>query len=219
VCIGTSATNSFADGAIIGHGASTNTAAGGVAVGRNALAGSGTGESTAIGYYANALDFGIAIGGRAKNARNGEITTTCKYYDSTTTNQYLICTFRSSAITTDATETEIYTMAGGANYRISVLARSAITFNGEFVARCDADNDCKSWTFAGTIQRNNSNTTALVTAITPAVRDATAGASAWTIAVTADDTDDFLKITVTGASGKTIRWCGKVEGTEVRNSV
>ena len=52
---------------------------------------------------------------------------------------------------------------------------------------------------------------------TPAINRvaATAGATAWAIAITADTTNGGLAVTVTGAASTTIRWVCKAETTEV----
>jgi hypothetical protein len=44
---------------------------------------------------------------------------------------------------------------------------------------------------------------------------ASSGASAWSIAITADTSNGGLAITVTGVAGTTIRWVAKLETTEV----
>jgi hypothetical protein len=52
---------------------------------------------------------------------------------------------------------------------------------------------------------------------TPAINRvaSTSGASAWTIALTADTTNGGLAVTVTGAASTTIRWVASVNTVEV----
>jgi hypothetical protein len=42
-----------------------------------------------------------------------------------------------------------------------------------------------------------------------------AGAAAWVVVITADDANDALAVTVTGAAGVAIRWHAVVPGSEV----
>ena len=71
------------------------------------------------------------------------------------------------------------------------------------------------WTFNAVIRRGaNAASTALVAAVTPALIAADADAAAWTIAVTADTTNGGLAVTVTGDTGKNIRWVCTLESTE-----
>jgi hypothetical protein len=44
---------------------------------------------------------------------------------------------------------------------------------------------------------------------------ASSGATAWTIALTADTTNGGLAVTVTGAASTTIRWVSSISTTEV----
>lgn len=49
----------------------------------------------------------------------------------------------------------------------------------------------------------------------PGANNRDSGAAAWSVAVTADNTDKYLKIAVTGEADKTIRWVAKVDLVEV----
>jgi len=87
------------------------------------------------------------------------------------------------------------------NFRIAIIAR-----------RTDADNEAGSWIFEGAIDRNGA-TTAMVA---PASGSTLAkDSAAWDVDVDADDTNDSLKIEVTGENGKIIRWVARIELTEV----
>jgi hypothetical protein len=73
-----------------------------------------------------------------------------------------------------------------------------------------------AWSFEGAIMRG-ANAASTVLIDTPSVNRvaASAGATAWTIALTADTTNGGLRVTVTGVAATTIRWVAKVETTEV----
>jgi hypothetical protein len=78
--------------------------------------------------------------------------------------------------------------------------------------------DSAMWEIQACIKRDLANNTSLVgsagTGTAPAaLRDA--GAAAWSIAVTADDTNEALVVTVTGEADKTIRWLAHIFAAEV----
>lgn len=72
---------------------------------------------------------------------------------------------------------------------------------------------CAAWVYHGAIRRSG-NTTALVGTPTAAFTGKDSGASAWSVAITADDANETLAVTVTGAAGTTIRWSGLLEVNE-----
>lgn len=104
--------------------------------------------------------------------------------------------------TTDATPTEIF--LDGSAVRQSVASDSTIMFE-IFVAarRTDVDNESAGYIFRGVID-NNAGTTALVGAVTAVYTNE--DTAAWAVAVTADNVNDALVITVTGENAKTISW-------------
>ena len=72
------------------------------------------------------------------------------------------------------------------------------------------------WSFEGGIQRQSSAAGTRLVGTPQLNRVATdPGASAWSIAITADTTNGGLAITVTGVTATTIRWVAKLETTEV----
>jgi len=76
--------------------------------------------------------------------------------------------------------------------------------------------DCASWDISGLIRRDLSNSTVLVGlsgAGTPLF--SVAPASTWSVAVSADDTNETLKIDVTGEASKTIGWHAAIYTSEV----
>jgi hypothetical protein len=65
--------------------------------------------------------------------------------------------------------------------------------------------DTATWRVFGSI-KNTAGTTALVGSVTTLAATADAGASGWAFTLTADNTNDSVKIEVTGASATTINW-------------
>jgi hypothetical protein len=120
--------------------------------------------------------------------------------------------------TTDATATVLTsnTSAAAATNQIALPINSAYFFKGEVIAGVTAAGDTKGWSIEGVIKRA---TTAASTALvgTPTVTSlyGDAGASTWSVAVTADTTNAALKITVTGQASTTIRWVAQIRTTEM----
>jgi hypothetical protein len=91
---------------------------------------------------------------------------------------------------------------------------SAYYFKGSVIAAVEGG-DSKSWTFDGQIKKGltNASTTLVGSTVTSPYGDA--GASTWTVALSADTTNGCLAVTVTGQASTTIRWACKIETTEV----
>ena len=117
--------------------------------------------------------------------------------------------------TTNATTTELFVDGASATERLILPANTTWSVRGTIVARSSTDH--VSWNFTYLINRNGSNSTTSPGSIsnTPIRIDYTAGASTWTCAVSADDTNESLKITGTGAAATNIKWVARVELTEV----
>lgn len=116
--------------------------------------------------------------------------------------------------TTDATITEMFLDGAGASGRMVLASDSTWAFHIHIVARrTDANNESAEYLRKGAID-NNAGTTALVAAVQTLGTDIEDSA-AWDITVTADNTNDSLKIEVTGEATKTIRWVAFVRTIEV----
>jgi hypothetical protein len=93
---------------------------------------------------------------------------------------------------------------------------SAYFFTGEVVAGVTGGGNTKGWTIEGVIKRGaNAASTALVGTPTVTSTYADAGASTWTIAVTADTTNGGLAVTFTGQAATTIRTVCQIRTTEM----
>ncbi len=193
---------------------------------------------TAIGYGANGGSYGVAIGynsyGNTYGIAIGRNTysglkryaialgyySTCSRYGETAVNIDGQSTYKNQAIqgrltiqTTDATATELLA-AGYAGQRFTIRASSHFAFKGIVIARDNVNNAGMSWKIEGMIKRDGAGNTALVG--TPTVTEiAKDGVLAWSVAITADDVNEALIITVTGEAAKTIRWAAVLEGVEV----
>jgi hypothetical protein len=82
-------------------------------------------------------------------------------------------------------------------------------------ARQVAGTTSAGWRLEGVIA-NDAGTVRLVGGgVTLAALGADAGAAAWTVNATADNTNKALSLTVTGAAATTINWVARVTLTEV----
>lgn len=106
--------------------------------------------------------------------------------------------------TTDATPSELF--LDGASLRATIPTNTTWAFHLHTVARDSnaATAESAAWEVKGVISNDN-GTTSLVAAVTSVtLADDTGGT--WVHAVTADDPNDSLIITVTGEAGRNIRW-------------
>ena len=120
--------------------------------------------------------------------------------------------------TTDATPTVLCSDANAASGVNQVILpnNSAYFFRGEVISGVTGGGNTKGWTIEGVIKRGaNAASTALVGTPTVTSSFADAGASTWTIAVTADTTNGGLAVTFTGQAGTTIRTVAQIRTTEM----
>jgi len=120
--------------------------------------------------------------------------------------------------TTNATETEIHIdLTTG---RAVLPASRTWLFKILMVARQTAGTagtvgDSWGHIVEGVIKRDGANNTSLVGSVTDTTIAEDTGATSWAVAVTADDTNESLKVAVTGEADKTIHWVAKCELIEV----
>ena len=120
--------------------------------------------------------------------------------------------------TTDATATALRsnTSAASTTNQVILPNNSAYFFRGEVVSGVTGGGNTKGWTIEGVIKRGaNAASTALVGTPTVTSNYADAGASTWTIAVTADTTNGGLRVTFTGQASTTIRTVCQIRTTEM----
>lgn len=208
-------------GAALGEGAAGYTY--GTGVGYNAQGytyGAAVGSnSTAYNYSAslganansNGKSYAIAIGNYSKNERYGEHV---ESIDHQSTQKYSRSWVGFNGATTNATPTELY-IHGVSSNRLTVIASSAFMFTAEVIAYCNGATKGKTWLLQGGIRRDGSNNTALIGTVVKTVisEDGTTG---YDVNLTADNTNESLKVEVTGAASETVRWTVDVKLTECR---
>jgi hypothetical protein len=111
-----------------------------------------------------------------------------------------------SGSTTNATAT-ILNLDGTATNRLTIAANTAVIANLYIIARRTDTVD--KW-FSGqrkvAIRRNNANGTAIIGSVETIGADQTEGSPTWSVAITADDTNEALQVEVTGAASETVSW-------------
>jgi hypothetical protein len=120
--------------------------------------------------------------------------------------------------TTDATATVLRSNSSAASGTNQVILpnNSAYYFKGEIISGVTGGGNTKGWYIEGVIKRGAGvGTTALVGSPTVTSLYADAGASTWTVAVTADTTNGGLAVTFTGQASTTIRTVCQIRTTEM----
>ena len=119
--------------------------------------------------------------------------------------------------TTDATATVLRSdsSAAGTTNQVILPNNSAYYFTGEVISGVTAGGDSKGWSISGVIKRgaNAAATTLVGSTVTSLYADA--GATTWTIGLTADTTNGGLKVTFTGQASTTIRTVCQIRTTEM----
>jgi hypothetical protein len=208
--------NSVASGgystAIGGYAAATASGTNSLAIGTSADA--STTYAYAIGPFSIASAVSsFAIGNSAKSDIRGKFA----YANGTSNHQGGYFILRSD--TTDATAEALTTdnAAASTDNQVILPNNSAFSFSGTIIARQQAadGSNYASWEIKGALLRDaNAASTVLGNGIVNKLF-ATAGASAWAIALTADTTNGGLKIEATGAAATDIRWVATVNTSEV----
>jgi hypothetical protein len=197
----------------------------------------GTSAAVVAGYLNQATGFGTFIGGGNSNIANNNFGAIFGGAQGTTrslvgNHVFPACSSPIASVqgvsqaallvigrqTTDATPTGLSSdiNAAGALNQVILPNNSAYFFRGEVVSGVTGGGNTKGWTIEGVIKRGaNAASTTLVGTPTVTSSFADAGASTWTIAVTADTTNGGLAVTFTGQAGTTIRTVAQIRTTEM----
>jgi hypothetical protein len=197
------------DATAIGIGLVSGTyAAGGcIAIGRNAQA-SGS-EDICIGRDSTASGQHSIVIGRGSTASGFNSSVIGRNTTANKRSEFATMPFSSlywSGTTTDATPA-ILNLDGTATNRFTIAANTAVIANLYIIARRTDTVD--KW-FSGqrkvAIRRNNANGTAIIGSVETIEADQTEGSPTWSVAITADDTNEALQVEVTGAASETVSW-------------
>lgn len=116
------------------------------------------------------------------------------------------------ADTTDATATVLTTTnsTAGSTNQIVAASDTCIMFSGTLVAMQNGAQDQGGWEIKGLL-KNDGGTTTLVSSNIQTFDDG----NGWTVALTADNTNNALAITCTGEAAHNIRWVANIQTSEV----
>ena len=229
VGVGYGASSNYQDGVGVGYSANSNYTYGigiGFYAANNSTYGIGIGYQssnaysygTALGAWTNGNGKGVgtvAIGAYSTAQRQNEFVTTGT--DATTNKaQSIIQKFRNKALSSASSAfQEIFTDASSG--RLTILASSVYQFRIQINAIEATGFKCKTWEITGAIKRNASNSTTMIGgAPTYYITSEDSGTSNWDVRVTADDTNEALKIEVKHDSANNVTFSATVWATETR---
>ena len=194
VAMGYQAKATSSDAVAIGS-ATQATASSGVAIG---------------GYSVASATFTVALGHYSKAATQGKFAFSSNRYAAAGDTQGGLYVLRQQ--TTTATPIALTTSSGGTptSTQIILPSGSAYAFTGTIVAKQSGSANAAAWEVKGLIV-NQGGTTTLTNSATTVISNT----PSWGMALSADDTNDALAITVTGASSTTIRWVANIQTSEV----
>lgn len=208
------------------------TGAGSVAIGKSCI--SDGGRTVALGHQTTASDFySFAVGALSEALQDGSVCTGIRgrsdvegkrvHSSSTFSAQIGNCQTGEIVLgkqTTDATPAQLTSNPGNAasaTNSITLPNNSCYGFTGTVIAREDSSstNDFAVWEIkGGAVRAGSASTTALGSYNINRISES-AGATNWSIALSADTTNGAVAITVTGEASHSIRWVATVNTTEV----
>jgi len=168
------------------------------------------GSALALGTQANAQQgYSVAIH-RGKSEVQGKIAFSGTLFS--TIGDAQGGSFVLVADTTDATATVLTTNNSTAASTNQIVAASdtCITFDGTITAMQNGAQAYASWKIEGLLV-NDGGTTTLANSATTVIQNL----SSWGMALSADNTNNALAITVTGEAAHNIRWVANIRTTEV----
>ena len=181
----------------LGAGANTIGGFGVIAIGRNASAIST--RAVSLGFDAHATKYGTAIGPGSLGNREGQIGFPRAYDNNTDYNHGILVM---GATCSDTSATSFVDIAGGAN-PCNIPSGRTFAFSGIAIAQKTTDQSGNAtWKLEGLIKNVGGTTTLVNSSVTEIGSD---NASAWSLSLTADDTNDALKPEVTAEADVTAR--------------
>ena len=168
--------------------------------------------SSCVGGYLNtaSADYSVAMGYQSKADKIGQKSFASGRFAANGDAQGGQFILR--ADTTDATATVLTTnnSTAAANNQIVAASDTCIMFSGTLVAMQNGAQDQGGWEIKGLL-KNDGGTTTLVNSNIQTFDDG----NGWTVALTADNTNNALAITCTGEASHNIRWVANISTSEV----
>lgn len=126
-------------------------------------------------------------------------------------NQPILWSGRTSTVGTATMRITTDSVASSSTSQLTLVNNSAVSYEGNIIARDIVNGNSKHWKIAGLIKRGSTaSTTTLVGSQSIVSSFADTGASAWTISLSADTTIGALAISATGSGTNTIRWTAHI---------
>jgi len=242
VSIGFGTSNNYNYGTGIGANASGNNN-NGIGIGAGASGNNNNGTGIGADAYNN-YNYGIGIGNYARNNYNygtgigANATSNSKQYNTIALGAYSVAERNRELVSTASENTtnkaqltfqkfvekDLASNSGawqelfidGTSARLTIIASSVYQFMIQINAIDKTTFDVKTWKVEGTIKRNNSNVTSIVGTVTKTIIAADAATTNWDVQVTANDTNEALKIEVKHNSANQVRFSLNVFATETR---
>jgi hypothetical protein len=196
------------------HGDSNlNQGTNGVAIGGYNDISSSASHATALGNSNNSWrNYSVALGRHARAWTHNTVALSGQQFAVGGDAQSMWTTLKAS--TTGNTPTVMLLQNSGK--MLMNMLDASWAFKAYIIARSnEADgNRSMAWKLTGLIHRDELGTTAFVgTPVKTVIADGASGA--WDVSAVADDTDNELELTVTGATSTTIRWVALLKLTQV----
>jgi len=161
------------------------------------------GDSAEDGGYS----YSVSLGYYSKPYRYSEISKNFQY---SATQKDCITIGNWALRTTNNTPAEMF-CGDESNQRFKIRPSSVLSFILQITARDNVGNAVAAYHYQGVIKRDASNNTTLVNATQTYIQEEDAS---WDVAISADDTNDALKILVTGDSTNPVQWVARLDGVE-----
>ena len=108
--------------------------------------------------------------------------------------------------TTDATANVELNLDAAATNRMTIAANTAVIADILLIANSTGAGKALSARRAVAIRRDGSNNTSLIGSVETNGTDQNTGSPTWSFTIDADDTNEALRIRVTGAASETVVW-------------
>ena len=173
---------------------------------------SGT-QSVAIGNACIASGAGsFALGERSKSAEGGKYAYASGHFAAIGDAQGGQFVLRQDTTDTTATTLTMNGVTADATNQIIAASDTCITFHGTITAMQNGAQAYGGWEIKGMLVNDGGTTTLALGNVSDMAAN---NASSWAVALSADDTNNALKIQVTGEAAHNIRWVANVQTAEV----
>jgi hypothetical protein len=208
--------NSSQSTGTIGTGVSEG---GGTAVGYQSVSNADSSTSLGANNSSNGFAFHTGLGAGVLARRFGALRRRLNIYptnlDSTGFNPSIHSEIVSwNGTTSNATITELF-LFGHSSNRCVLQAKNVLSFRGQAVAYRSNYAGSARWTIEGLIKRDGSNNTTLV-GVTATLTHSDGTGNTLVLTITADDTNEALRVQVTGNASETWTWGVELELLDLR---